>query len=67
MPEALLVDSRIIFWAVESPLFDDADQFFSLIGKLIYLIVERANISLLLGYRAIFMHESREVHWTNEL
>ena len=49
MPEALLVDSGIKFWAVESPLFNDADQFFRLIGKLIYLIVARANSSFIIG------------------
>jgi len=54
-------------WCDNSHLLDDPRQYRRLIGKLIYLIVIRPDITFVVGVLSRFMHQPREIHWTATL
>ena len=47
----------------DSYTLDDPGRYRRLIGKLIYLMVIRPDISFVVGVLSRFMHQLREIHW----
>ena len=49
-------------WDTSSPLFEDANRYQRLLGKLIYLTVTHHDIVYTVSVLSQFMHEPRHVH-----
>ena len=61
------MEARPQFWDTSSPLFEDANSYRRLLGKLIYLTVTRPNIVYAVSVLSQFMQEPRRVHWEGAL
>ncbi|XP_020262510.1 uncharacterized protein LOC109838480 [Asparagus officinalis] len=61
------MEANIDLWRDDTSLLDDAGRYRRLIGKLIYLIVTRPDITFAVGVLSRFMHKHREVHWITAL
>ena len=55
------------FWDTSFPLFEDANRYRRLLGKLIYLPVTHPNIVYAVSILSQFMQEPRRVHWEGAL
>ena len=61
------MEARPQFWDTSSPLFEDANHYRRLLGKLIYLTVTRPDIVYAVSVLSQFMQEPRQVHWEGAL
>ena len=66
-PETSPMEARPQFWDTSSPLFEDANRYRRLLGKLIYLTVTRLDIVYAVSVLSQFMQEPRRVHWKGAL
>jgi len=58
-----LMDYHVKLDANMRELFADVGQYRRLVGKLIYLIVTRPNITYAVGVVSQFIHAPRHPHW----
>ena len=61
------MEARSQVWDTLSPLFDDANRYRKLLGKLIYLTVTRPNIVYAVSVLSQLIQEPRRVHWEGAL
>ena len=61
------MEARPQFWDTSSPLFEDANHYRRLLGKLIYLTITRPDIVYAVSVLSQFMQEPRRVHWEGAL
>ncbi|XP_020253820.1 uncharacterized protein LOC109830870 [Asparagus officinalis] len=61
------MEANIDFWRDDTSLLDDDGRYRRLIGKLIYLIVIRPDITFAVGVLSRFIHKPKVVHWTAAL
>ena len=61
------MEARPQFWDTWSPLFEDANRYQRLLGKLIYLTVTHPDIVYVVSDLSQFMQEPRRVHWEGAL
>ena len=66
-PETSLMEAHPQFRDTSSPLFEDANHYRRLLGKLIYLTVTRLDIVYAVSVLSQFMQEPRRVHWERAL
>jgi len=63
-PASTLIETNVNLWCDSSHLLDDPEQYKRLIGKLIYLIITRPDITFAVGVLSRFMHQPIKVYWT---
>ena len=61
------MEARPQFWDTSSPLWEDANRYQRLLGKLIYVTVTRPDIVYAVSVLSYFMQEPRQVHWEGAL
>ena len=61
------LEARPKFWDIDSPIMVDANPYWRLLGKLIYLTVTRLDITYAVSVLSQFTHEPRMVHWEDAL
>ncbi|KAL0324978.1 UNVERIFIED_CONTAM: Retrovirus-related Pol polyprotein from transposon RE2 [Sesamum radiatum] len=62
-PSNTPMDSNPDFWNDDSNYLEDKTKYRRLVGKLIYLIVTRPDISFAVGLVSQLMDKTRSVHW----
>ena len=60
-------DTSLTWDISHSPMMIDANRYRHLLGKLIYLIVTRPDVTYNVSVLSQFMHEPRMVHWEGAL
>ena len=66
-PATSPLEARPKFWDTDSPIMADANRYRRLLGKLIYLTINRLDITYVINILSQFMHEPRVVHWEGAL
>jgi len=59
--------ANVDLWFDGSHTPGDPKRYRRLVENLIYLTVTRSDITFIVGVLNRFMHQSKEVHWTNAL
>ena len=57
------MEANADLWFDDNHTLDDSKRYRRLIGKLIYLMVTRSDITFVVGVLSRFMHQLRETHW----
>ena len=66
-PTTSPLEVRPKFWDIDSPMMADANRYWPLLGKLIYLTISFLDITNVFSVLSQFMQEPRMVHWEGAL